>query len=249
MQFKSCTVHVNDVCIPLLLDMGASVSLLNATTYHKFFSSVPLSTPTTHLRGYGDSRIDPMGSITVTVSYGTRVLPSFVLNVARRGANLMGLDLFTALGFSLVDTGGAAIMTVTAGPYQKWSSLFEGLGCLSAFTHQPLFDSTVTPVIQPLRRIPLALRDGVAAELKCLLDAGIIEPVEASPWISNLVMVTKKLGALHVCVDLQAVNKVVIPDKYPLPTAEEVTAHFHGSTVFSKLDLKELPPGAPALGE
>lgn len=70
----------------------------------------------------------------------------------------MGLDLFMALGFSLIDTGGAAIMTVAAGPHQKWSSLFEGLGCLSAFAHQPLIDSSVTPVVQPLRRIPLALK-------------------------------------------------------------------------------------------
>ncbi len=40
-------------------------------------------------------------------------------------------------------------------------------------------------------------------------------------------------------MDLQHVNKAVIPDKYPLPTAEELTAQFYGSTVFSKLDLRE----------
>ena len=36
-----------------------------------------------------------------------------------------------------------------------------------------------------------------------------------------------------------AVNKAVIPDRYPLPMSEELTAQFHGSTVFSKLDLRE----------
>lgn len=35
------------------------------------------------------------------------------------------------------------------------------------------------------------------------------------------------------------VNKAVIPDKYPLPTAEELIAYFYGSTVFSKLDLRQ----------
>ncbi|KAL1279512.1 hypothetical protein QQF64_026185 [Cirrhinus molitorella] len=39
------------------------------------------------------------------------------------------------------------------------------------------------------------------------------------------------------CVDLRAVNKAVIPDRFPLPTSEELIAQFHGSTVFSKLDL------------
>lgn len=79
----------------------------------------------------------------------------------------------------------------------------------------------------------------MSVELQRLLDAGIIEPVDASPWISNLVVVRKKTGALRVCVDLRAVNKAVIPDRYPLPTSEELTAQFHGSTVFSKLDLRE----------
>ncbi|KAJ8367779.1 hypothetical protein SKAU_G00078070 [Synaphobranchus kaupii] len=78
---------------------------------------------------------------------------------------------------------------------------------------------TVRPVARlavaaPLRPIPLALRDGVSAELQQLLEAGIIEPVDASPWVSNLVVAKKKTGALRVCVDLRAVNKAVIPDKY-----------------------------------
>ncbi len=113
------------------------------------------------------------------------------------------------------------------------------MGCLTAFAHQPLLNPVIKPVIQPLRRIPLALRDGVSAELMQLLDVGIIEPVDASPWVSNLVVAQKKSGALRVCVDLRAVNKAVISDRFPLPTSEELTAQFHGSTVFSKLDLRQ----------
>ncbi|KAG1940200.1 retrotransposable element [Pimephales promelas] len=195
-SFKACSVRLNDVCIPLLLDTGATL---------------PLSPPSASLCGYGDSKIDLVGSLQVTVGYGTKLVPSFTFHVARRGANLMGLDLFSALGFSLVDTKGAAILTVSTSWQQKWPSLFEGLGCLTAFAHQPLLNPAVTPVIQPLRRIPLAFRDGVSVELKLLLDSGIIEPVDASPWVSNLVVAQKKSGALR----------------------------FHGSTVFSKLDLRQ----------
>ena len=130
-------------------------------------------------------------------------------------------------------------MTVTTPWQQKWPSLFHGLGCLSAFAHQPLINPSVKPVIQPLRRIPLALRDPVSAELQRLLEAGIIEPVDASPWVSNLTVAKKKSGGLRVCMDLRAVNKSVIPDQYPLPTSEELTALFYGSTVFSKLDLRQ----------
>ncbi|XP_036384580.1 uncharacterized protein K02A2.6-like [Megalops cyprinoides] len=91
--------------------------------------------------------------------------------------------------------------------------------------------------MQPLRRSPLALRDDITAELQRLLDEDIIEQVNASPWISNLVVAKKKSGGLRICVDLRSVNRAIIPDCYPLPTTEELTAQFYGSTVFSKLDL------------
>ncbi|KAI2662268.1 Transposon Tf2-11 polyprotein [Labeo rohita] len=120
-------------------------------------------------------------------------------------------------------------------PAQPSPSRNCGLGCLIAFAHQPLLNPTIKPVIQPLQRIPLALHDSVSAELKQLLDIAINEPVDATPWVLNLVVAQKKSGALRVCVDLQA----VIPDRFPLPTSEELIALFHGSTVFSKLDLRQ----------
>ncbi|KAJ8332628.1 hypothetical protein SKAU_G00424170 [Synaphobranchus kaupii] len=80
---------------------------------------------------------------------------------------------------------------------QQWPALFSGVGCLETFTHQPLLDPTMTPVIQPLRRSPLALRDDISAELQRMLDDDIIEQVNALPWISNLVVAKKKSATLR----------------------------------------------------
>ena len=55
------------------------------------------------------------------------------------------------------------------------------------------------------------------------------------PWISNLVVACRKSGEVRLCVDLKSVNKAIIPDKYPLPTIEELSVEFHHSTVFTKL--------------
>ena len=107
---------------------------------------------------------------------------------------------------------------------------------MTGFVHQPTVDLSVRPVIQPLLRIPLALCDAVEAELHRLVEADVIEPVDASWWVSNLVIAKRKGGGLRICVNLTDVNKAIIPDKYPPPTAEELTRHFHGSTVFSKMD-------------
>ncbi|KAI3358905.1 hypothetical protein L3Q82_015296 [Scortum barcoo] len=182
------------------------------------------------LYGYGHAKIGMVGTCTFSVSYGSRFLLAFTFELSRHGANLLGFDLFCALGFSITDNTGTAILTVTTPWQHRWPSLFFGLGCLNTVNHQPLIDPTVSPVIQPLRRLPLSLRDNVTAKLQKLLDAGIIERVDASPWISNLVVAKKKSAGLRPCVDHRQANKAVIPDKYSLPTMEEV---------FSKLDLRQ----------
>ncbi|ROL43342.1 Transposon Tf2-6 polyprotein [Anabarilius grahami] len=194
------------------MDMGAAASLLNASTYHNFFSHLPLQLPCTSLCGYDSSKIVMLGVLRVSVRYGSKHLPSFPFYITERGANLLGLDLFTSLGFTLRDEKGSDIHHVTSTWQQRWPSLFDGLGCLKTFTHRPLVDPGVPPVIQPLRRIPLALREEVTAELQTILDMGVIEPVNASPWISNLVIAKNKSGGIRVCVDLRSVNKATHND-------------------------------------
>ena len=170
-------MELDGVRLPLLLDTGASRSLLNASTVRQLFPLRTLTADAETLYGYGHTKIGMVGTITFTVNYGTRTLPSFTFQVARQGANLMGYDLFCDLGFSLMDNTGSTIFTVSPPWQQRWPSLFTGLGCLTAFNHQPLLDPEVRPVIQPLRRLPLALRDEVTTELQKLLEAGIIERV------------------------------------------------------------------------
>lgn len=92
----------------------------------------------------------------------------------------MGLDLFVSHGFSLQHNSGAKILHVSSPLYQQYPELFSGLGCLTAFTHKPLFDPKVPPVIQPPRRIFLALRKGVEGDLQRLVAKDLIEPIDAS---------------------------------------------------------------------
>ncbi|KAF3854231.1 hypothetical protein F7725_022286 [Dissostichus mawsoni] len=147
------------VCLPLLLDTGASKSLLNVSTVRRLFPLRTLTADAEDLYGYGHSKIGMAGTITFAVRYGTKALPAFTFQVSHQGANLMGFDLFCELGFTLVDNSGAAILSVGSPWHQRWPALFSGLGCLTAFDHQPLLKPEVHPVIQPIRRLPLALRD------------------------------------------------------------------------------------------
>ena len=56
------------------------------------------------------------------------------------------------------------------------------------------------PIRQPLRRQPFQHQDYIDQETNRMLEYGIIEPA-ASPWASNVVLVTKKDGSLRFCVD------------------------------------------------
>ncbi|KAF3849697.1 hypothetical protein F7725_019416 [Dissostichus mawsoni] len=173
---RCCTVELDGVCLPLLLDTGASKSLLNVSTVRRLFPLRTLTADAEDLYGYGHSKIGMAGTITFAVRYGTKALPAFTFQVSHQGANLMGFDLFCELGFTLVDNSGAAILSVGSPWHQRWPALFSGLGCLTAFDHQPLLKPEVHPVIQPIRRLPLALRDDAAVSLEDLRLASEEDP-------------------------------------------------------------------------
>ncbi len=62
--------------------------------------------------------------------------------------------------------------------------------------------------------------------------------MDASPWVSPIVVIQKKSGAIRMCVDLREANKAVVTDSYPLPHIEEMLFLLRGATVFSTIDLE-----------
>jgi len=70
-----------------------------------------------------------------------------------------------------------------------------------------------------------------------MLEEGIIHP-SFSQWSSPLHMVPKKsAGGWRPCGDYCALNKVMIPNWYPVLHIQDFTVTLHGATIFSKLDL------------
>ncbi|KAJ8353489.1 hypothetical protein SKAU_G00210560 [Synaphobranchus kaupii] len=110
-------------------------------------------------------------------------------------------------------------------------------GCAKSFVHRVKVDASVTPVRQKLRWLPLSVRGAVSDELKRLLAAGVIKPIDASAWVSPIVVIQKKSGKIRMCVDLREPNKAVIIDAFPLPHMDELLSSLQGSTVFSSIDL------------
>ena len=92
----------------------------------------------------------------------------------------------------------------------------------------------------PMRRVPLAIVEEVNQELNRMEKEGILSKIDSSPWVSNMVIVRKDhgKGGIRICADFRQLNKAIVPDKYPLPTVDELSEHFAGCRYFTKIDLK-----------
>ena len=74
-------------------------------------------------------------------------------------------------------------------------------------------------------------------EFDHMLELGIIRP-SSSSWSSPLHMVPKRTpGDWRPCGDFRSLNKVTVPDRYPVPHLQDFTATIQGATIFTHIDL------------
>ena len=110
------------------------------------------------------------------------------------------------------------------------------LGCTSAIKHEICIDNS-EPFKEWFRHIPPRLLEEVRALLQDMLDAGVIH-LSQSPWCNVVVLVRKKDGTLHFCVDFRCLNVRTKKDLYPLPCIQEVLESMVGLAHFLSMDFK-----------
>ena len=76
----------------------------------------------------------------------------------------------------------------------------------------------------------------ITQEVKKLLAAGFIKPIQHPKWLSNVVPVKKKNGQIRCCVDFHNLNKACRKDKFPLLNFDLLVDSAARNSMFSFMD-------------
>ena len=237
----NATVSICGKTLSMVVDTGSDATILTEEVY-KFLGSPLLRASACVLRGFGGNQIPTLGCFDADVLFkGRRAFTT--IQVVPTGICILGKGAMRELSLQITfkkifDAAVSVVSSEVVGKSVAATVKTPEMPMVKGFSHKILLKEDATPTVQKLRPLPYSVRDEVSAEIQRLLEAGIIERVETSEWVSPIVVARKPVtGEIRLCVDLREVNKRVVPNRYPLPNIEDLFVELSGAKFFSKLDL------------
>ena len=165
---------------------------------------------------------------------GTEAKPEPLLVMVRQEKLLEKLNLDGLAHWS--PRNAVAVRELVLAYHDVFALESNELGCTSAIELEICIDNS-EPFKEWFRPIPPPLLEEVHALLWDMLDAGVIH-LSQSPWCNAVVLVRKKDGTLHFCVDFRCLNAQTKKDSYPRPHIQEALESMAVSAHLSSMDFK-----------
>lgn len=108
------------------------------------------------------------------------------------------------------------------------------LGCTSLVQHS-IDTGDHKSVKQQSYRTPLVYREKIKKVVDEMQEQGVVKP--SILWASPIMLVPKKDGSLHFCIDFRRLNSITRKNIYLLPCVEDILDTLGGTKYFTSLDL------------
>ena len=228
------------------LDSGASVNLISA----KYVDAATIKPSRKTLIMWNGSTLKPLGESRIKMvnpRNGDKFAVNFV--VVEQDLNpLLGSSAIQQMRLITVNRENCALVSkVSTNDVQskpkdvicEFEDVFrDELGSMPGTINLKV-DKSVSPTIAAARRVPVALKPRLKAELQAMEKQGIIEAVsKPSNWVSALALVVKPNGKLRVCIDPRPLNKALQREHFQLPILDDILPDLSDAKVFTTLDLR-----------
>ena len=242
-DIKVSTKSSETVTLEMEVDSGSDITAITEKVYRLHFTDFHLSPVRTALSNFDGSKIPHvLGKFTSTVEYEDRQCDLPIYVVKDSCSSILGKNAIQSLSLTLdgstmkvhsVNNSSRSILT-------RFPSLTaDGIGKVKDFKHTITLAEDAKPIATKLRAVPLSRRDAVNNEINHMVSEGILEKIDKSTWVNPLVTVMEPNGEPRVTTEFSALNKFVVPHRFPLPNAKDLFLELSGAKIYSKLDLKK----------
>lgn len=226
-----CVMNIEDEPVIFQIDTGASVNILPAK-YVKTYQKT-----STNLKVWNNKQYEPLGEQRVIIK-NPKTRKKFNVNFI-----ICHNDFVPILGLNASEQ--MSLIKVESNNFQRVnnvksdrSEVFNGSIGTFKGEHTLKIKENAKPIVMPNRKVPVSMREPLKEELDRLTKLDVLAPVdEPTEWVSQSVITLKKNGSVRLCLDPQELNKVLIRERYTLPTIEDTLHEMRQSKVFSKADL------------
>ena len=251
------TVKINNVKTKVIVDTGSSIDLIDKETFNKIVKNngeVHLHKTKKRIHPYASEPIKIYGYFKGIIESKKKITESKIFVVDKNKAgNIIGIASSQNLSFVTMKASTNHVKantkdqnTTPAVPkvfddlLKRHKNIFKGHGKLKGYKARLHVDESIQPVYQKMYRYPYHLRKKINDEIKRLENLDIIEKTSGpQDWVSNLVATPKTNGDVRLCLDARSINQAIERETFPIPTLDSVLDDMDGSTIFSKIDLKD----------